>query len=305
MEQPSTTAETVALFRALETARPARERLFEDPNATLFLRPSLRVAVGLAKLPPLRLALEALSDRLWPGACSSAVARTRLIDDWLRDAQSRGIEQFVLLGSGFDARASRLAALRGAKVFELDRRATLQAKRTRLSEQGHADVRYLPIDFGRHDFINLMRTSDFDRRSPAVFVWEGVTQYLPPSAVERTLRSIARLCTLDSELLFTYVHRAALSGDQFEGAAAIRSAIAKTAEPWLSGMVPEEVPSMLRERGFEVAEDLDADAYRQRYRPAPRGGWGGYAFYHAVRARYTRPAAPASGDSGLFRGPLA
>ena len=29
----------------------------------------------------------------------------------------------------------------------------------------------------------------------------------------------------------------------------------------------------LHERGFEVMEDLDADAYRQRYRPAPRGGW--------------------------------
>jgi methyltransferase (TIGR00027 family) len=293
VEQPSTTAETVALFRALETVRPARERLFEDPIASRFLRPSLRVAIGLAKLPPLRLALEALSEHLWPGACSSAVASTRLIDDWLRDAQVRGIEQFVLLGSGFDARASRLAALRGAKVFELDRRATLQAKRTRLAAPGHADVRYLPIDFGRHDFINLMRTSDFDRRAPAVFVWEGVTQYLPPAAVERTLRSIARLCTIDSELLFTYVHRGALAGE-----------LAKTAEPWLSGMVPEEVPSMLHERGFEVLEDLDADAYRQRYRAAPRGGWGGYAFSHAVRARYTRPAAPASGDSGLFRDPV-
>lgn len=262
------------------------------------MRPTLRVAVELAKLPPLRAAIEALSERLWPGARSSAVARTRLIDDWLLDAHARGIEQFVLLGSGFDSRATRLEALRDAKVFELDRNATLQAKRARLASR--TEVRYLPIDFGRHDFVNLMRTSDFDRRSPSVFVWEGVSQYLPPSAVERTLRSIARLCTLDSELLFTYVHRSALAGDQFEGAATIRAAIAKTDEPWLSGMIPEEVPVMLHERGFELLEDLGADDYRARYRQAPPGGWGGYAFYHAARARYTRPAAPTSADSGLF-----
>ncbi|MFV8755302.1 SAM-dependent methyltransferase [Nannocystaceae bacterium ST9] len=290
MEQPSTTAETVALFRALESTRPSSERLFSDPAARRFLRPTLRVAVELARLPPVRAAVEALTDRLWPGARSSGVARTRLIDDWLSEAHERGIEQFVLLGAGFDSRSTRLEALRGAKLFELDRGATQQVKRARMAARDPlASVRYLPVDFGRHDFVTIMRTSDFDRRSPSVFVWEGVSQYLQPSAVERTLRSIAKLSARGSELIFTYVHRAALAGDEFEGAATIRAAIAKTEEPWLSGLVPEDVPGLLRERGFELIEDLGADDYRARYRQPPQGGWGGYAFYHVARARLVRP----------------
>jgi methyltransferase (TIGR00027 family) len=289
VEQPSTTAETVALFRALESVRPQRQRLFTDPVARRFLRPSLRMAIGLAKLAPLRVAFEALTDRLWPGARTSGVARTRLIDDWMIEAHERGIRQFVLLGSGFDSRSIRLEALHGVKLFELDRCSTLQAKRSRMVGDPGADVRYLPVDFGRHDFVTIMRTSDFDRRAPSVFVWEGVSQYLQPAAVDRTLRSIAKLSAVGSELIFTYVHRAALAGDEFEGAAAIRAAIAKTDEPWLSGLVPEEVPGLLRERGFELIEDLGADDYRARYCQAPEGGWGGYAFYHVARARLVRP----------------
>jgi methyltransferase (TIGR00027 family) len=248
------------------------------------------MAVGLAKLAPLRVAFEALSDRLWPGARSSGVAQTRLIDDWLIEAHERGVEQFVLLGSGFDSRSSRLEALHGAKLFELDRGTSLQIKRSRMAaSDSPAAVRYLPVDFGRHDFVTIMRTSDFDRRAPSVFVWEGVSQYLQPSAVDRTLRSIAKLSARGSELIFTYVHRAALAGDEFEGAATLRAAIAKTEEPWLSGLVPEEVPGLLRDRGFELIEDLGADDYRARYRQPPEGGWGGYAFYHVARARLVRP----------------
>ncbi|SFW70318.1 hypothetical protein [Amycolatopsis australiensis] len=39
----SFTAETMALQRAFETHRPPGRRRFEDPYATAFLRPSLRV----------------------------------------------------------------------------------------------------------------------------------------------------------------------------------------------------------------------------------------------------------------------
>ena len=280
----------MALFRALESVRSRSDRLFSDPAASRFLRPTLRVAVGLAMLPPFRVALEALTDHLWPGARSSGVARTRLIDDWVGEAHARGVRQVVLLGSGCDSRSARLASLDEAKLFELDRAPTLQTKRARLAAREPSSIRYLPVDFSRHDFVTLMRTSDFDRRAPSVFVWEGTSQYLRPSQVDHTLRSIAKLSALGSELIFTYVHRSALAGDEFEGAATIRAAIAKLDEPWLSGLIPAEVPNMLRERGFELIEDLDADDYRARYRHAPRGGWGGYSFYHVARARFVRPS---------------
>ena len=49
-------------------------------------------------------------DRRWPGARTSGIARTRLIDDWIGESIGQA-EQVVLLGAGFDTRAWRLAAL--------------------------------------------------------------------------------------------------------------------------------------------------------------------------------------------------
>src|SRR5262245_56601201 len=50
----SFTAETVALQRAFESARPAGQRLFCDPYAVEFLRPALRVLAVAARVPVLR-----------------------------------------------------------------------------------------------------------------------------------------------------------------------------------------------------------------------------------------------------------
>src|SRR5262245_27224325 len=119
--RPSTTAEIMAFFRALESVRqPMHHRLFHDPFATRFLRPWLRIMV-LGSVVPLigRLLLRSI-DRRWPGARTSAIARTRLIDDWTNDGIAGGAAQVVILGAGFDSRAWRLPALGKATVFELD-----------------------------------------------------------------------------------------------------------------------------------------------------------------------------------------
>jgi O-methyltransferase involved in polyketide biosynthesis len=46
--EASRTAEYMALFRALESARPADRRVLEDRFAKAFLRPRLRFVVDLA-----------------------------------------------------------------------------------------------------------------------------------------------------------------------------------------------------------------------------------------------------------------
>src|SRR5262245_48675200 len=107
----SGTARNMAAFRALETAKPARERLFDDPFATRFLPSYQRLLVGCSKAPALRRLIEHYVDRLAPGARTSGIARTRLIDDWLRTEVEDGVRQVVVLGAGFDCRALRLPEL--------------------------------------------------------------------------------------------------------------------------------------------------------------------------------------------------
>lgn len=102
--QASRTAEYVALFRAIESSLPAKRRLFEDPFARRFLGRRFALLAALCSLPGAADLVSRYIDGRWAGARSSAVARTRLIDDTISEALAQGIEQLVILGAGFDAR---------------------------------------------------------------------------------------------------------------------------------------------------------------------------------------------------------
>ena len=127
--RPSRTAEYMALFRALEHARPSAGRCFADPFARAFLGPRLRWLLTLSALPGLVDLVCRAIDRRWPGARTSAVARTRLIDDRVGAAVAKGVQQMVLLGSGFDSRPYRLPECGRLAVFEVDHPSTLARKR--------------------------------------------------------------------------------------------------------------------------------------------------------------------------------
>ncbi len=132
----SATAEFMALFRAQESARPDHRRLFNDLFAVSFLSPRLRPASVLFRIPFVRFLLARWMDARWPGARTSAVARTRLIDDWASAAADAGMRQAVILGAGFDCRAWRLSAFRDLPILEVDHPATSAGKRRRIGELG-------------------------------------------------------------------------------------------------------------------------------------------------------------------------
>ncbi|HEX5061172.1 MAG TPA: class I SAM-dependent methyltransferase, partial [Kofleriaceae bacterium] len=128
----SQTAEYVALYRALETTETRREPLFRDPFARHLLTGSRLRALRLATMPGLRSMLERYADHRAPGARTSAIGRTRFIDDVVRAERARGIRYYVILGAGYDSRAHRLVELKEARVFEVDRAETQAEKRRRI-----------------------------------------------------------------------------------------------------------------------------------------------------------------------------
>src|ERR1700754_605679 len=127
----SRTAEFMAVFRASEHARAPNSRAFADPLAAALLPSELRLAAKLFALRPTAALLNNYIDRRWPGARTSGIARTKLIDDWILQAAS-GIDQIVLLGAGFDTRAWRLDALADIRIFEVDHPNTAAVKQARL-----------------------------------------------------------------------------------------------------------------------------------------------------------------------------
>jgi methyltransferase (TIGR00027 family) len=286
--QASRTAEYMALFRAIESSLPADKRLFEDPFARRFLSPPLGVVATLCRLPGVAELLSRFLDRRWAGARSSAVARTRFIDDMIGTALARGIDQVVILGAGFDARAYRLHGPTNLTVFEVDHPDTL-AKKQAVLERASLDVpsgvRFVGIDFTSADLERVMAAAGYSKLARTFILWEGVTNYLTDAAVDTTLRWCAQAAT-ESQLLFTYVHRAVLDDPRaFAGTEKLFATLKAAGEQWTFGLEPAHLASFLKHRGLELEQDIGSADYRARYLPQVSRIMRGYEFYRIAIAR--------------------
>lgn len=285
--QASRTAEYMALFRAIESARPASRRLFNDPFAREFLRPSLRAAAQVSRIPLLGKIIPFIIDTRWAGARTSGIARTRLIDEILVRALNDGAQQIVILGAGFDCRAYRIDGINLVRVIEIDHPDTLEAKRRQLqrllgSVPNH--VQFVAADFNRQSLEEVISATSFDASLQTFFIWEGVTNYLTAEAVDATFRSIRRIAERSS-VLFTYVDKAVLdSSDTFEGTESLNQTLRQVGERWTFGFDPNEVGDYLRERGFQLVEDIGSVEYRARYLKPKRRYLRGYEFYRVALA---------------------
>jgi methyltransferase (TIGR00027 family) len=287
--EASRTAEFMAVFRASEHAKAPTARAFADPLAAALLPGELRLAARLFGLRPAAALLNAYIDRRWPGARTSGIARTKLIDDWIGQA-ARGIDQVVLLGAGFDTRAWRLNALASARIFEVDHPSTAAVKQQRL-RSAHADLKkvtFVKVDFETDDFDQLLRAAGFDATRPAIVVWEGVSQYLTGEAVCGVMRWAGKLAP-GSRFIFTYIHEGVLNGSvAFVGADRVIAKVDGSGEPWRFGLLPEELSAFLRERGLSLLSDLGADEYRAQIMGAESRHMQGYSFYHTAIAEVPR-----------------
>jgi methyltransferase (TIGR00027 family) len=277
----------MALFRALESKRSSRVRLFSDPLATDFLRPWLKRAVLLARFPGGGTLVEKIADRRIPGARTSAIARTRLIDDLLAESIGNEPCQIVILGAGFDCRAYRLPILKGRDVYEVDHPLTLDRKRTQLEKRfGNLphNRHYVPIDFNRESLRGTLQQAGLKGSVKTVLLWEGVSNYLTAEAVDSVLRYVSAY-PFGSRIIFTYVHSGVLDGTvKFYGAERLLADVAELHEPWTFGLNPDEVGSYLHKRGLSLVVDLGASEYRERYFGSNADNMRGYEFYHVAIA---------------------
>jgi methyltransferase (TIGR00027 family) len=284
--QPSRTARQNALFRALEARRPESDRVANDFLAVRFLTPEFRILAGLARVAAARRLIETVIDRRWPCVRGGVVARTRLIDETVA-AELPGVRQILILGAGFDTRAYRLRPMRQACVFEVDHPATQAAKRRILHGTGQlpASVRFVPVVFGAGDPARELAASGFGPGTPTLVLWEGVTNYLGPDAVDATFRFLASVLAPGSPVLFTYVDRGMLDGTaDFAGAATTMRAVRRVGEPFTFGLAPGEVPGYLARRDLTLEWDTPVSDAAARFYPAgdcPTSP----AYYHVALAR--------------------
>jgi methyltransferase (TIGR00027 family) len=285
--QSSRTAEYMALFRALESAKPPGRRLFFDPLAQAFLDRQLGLVALAGRFGPMRASICWLIDTVWPGARASGVARTRLIDDLLAERQGE-LDSLVILGAGYDSRAYRLPWPLSAQLLELDAPDTQALKRRRLCQllgREPAQVRFVAVDFNRQRLEDALADIRLAPAGRTLFLWEGVTNYLSAEAVAATLDSLRQLAERP-QLIFTYIEQSALElQDASAHSSMVRRRLRSVGEQWTFGIDPGQLPDYLAQRGFHLLEDVDSLAYRRRYLGGARRQLRGYEFYHVAVAQ--------------------
>ncbi|MBW0016722.1 MAG: class I SAM-dependent methyltransferase [Mycobacterium sp.] len=129
-------------------------------------------------------------------------ARTRFFDSFFEDAAQAGIRQAVILASGLDARAYRLAWPADMTVYEIDQPEVIAFKTATLQGLGAeptAERRAVAIDL-RQDWPQALADAGFDKTQPTAWIAEGLLGYLPPEAQDRLMDNITALSAEGSRL---------------------------------------------------------------------------------------------------------
>merc|ERR1719376_13747 len=115
-------------------------------------------------------------------------ART-LYFDQIIDRVLPQVDQFVLLGAGYDCRAYQYCHL-GIKIFEIDQD-VVQKHKLKMLRQAKIDyskVNFLTVDFSKEKMIDVLKRNGFETHKKSLFLMEGVTLYLHENDVRNTMK---------------------------------------------------------------------------------------------------------------------
>jgi methyltransferase (TIGR00027 family) len=211
------TALLVAAIRARESTR--EDRLFCDPLAD-------RLAGDRGR----ELLAEAVATA-GEQATVQIVVRTRFWDEVLLRAV-RVAKQVVIVGAGMDARAYRLPWPDDAVVFEMDQPQVLSAKADLLVGE-RSSCRRIPVGVDlTGDWPTAIESAGFNPEAPAVWLLEGLLQYLDEAAVHVLFGRIDALSAPGSVLLYEVVGETLLRSPSM---APLLRSMAEQGAPWLFG----------------------------------------------------------------------
>jgi methyltransferase (TIGR00027 family) len=273
--KPAVTALETTAYRAIGAKHPDPSIRNDDHLAERFLgaeeRAMLKAEGSQSVLTALALDTAAAWKSLGSGiAFATAVhVRTRHIDEMFKEGLASGATQVVILGAGLDSRAYRFdRVLNGARVFEVDFPPTQEYKKKRVREilsALPAHVTYAPIDFTKDDLGTVLKQAGYDTTKKTVFVWEGVTVYIPESAVTGTLRFVASNSAPGSRIVFDYFLESAF---KTPGIVALNKRLTALGEPFVFGMPDENRDRFIARQGLRVMSEVDINDLRRRYLPA-------------------------------------
>jgi methyltransferase (TIGR00027 family) len=256
---PDSTAERVALWRAMHVQVDAPPHVLED-------------VVGLALVAPSedwrsRPDMDPQGTR---GFRAAIVARARFIEDVVTSQAANGVSQYVLLGAGLDTFAQRRADVAGRmRVFEIDQPAAQAWKRQRLTDLGYGIpgwLRFVAVDFEQdNDWYARLAEAGFDAAEPVVVSSTGVSMYLTKDATRQVLDRTAHF-TGGSTLVMTFMlPPELLDAADRPGLEAARKGARTSGTPFISFYAPDEMLGMASDAGFNTVRHVSGTSLGERY----------------------------------------
>jgi methyltransferase (TIGR00027 family) len=265
---PRSTAEGACALRAAGAHEQDPAVRCPDDMAAGFLG-GLNVTT-LAKHRATRgLVVRAVNRRI-PGAYTYEIARAKFIDEVVLGAARAGLDELILLGAGLDSRPYRLAEqLRGVRVIEVDHPASQASKRARVRRllgREPEQVTFVAIDFTRDDLGAALAVAGHERSSRTLFIWSGVSPYLPEQAVAEVLSFVGGHGSPRTSIVFDACWAEVVDGSrEYFGAAELRKAVAEGGEPLRWGIPEGRVQETLSRFGLQAERSVDSEEGRTTY----------------------------------------
>ena len=236
-------------------------------------------------------------NQILPGAYPYEIARCKFIDEITLREAGAGVDEVVLLGAGLDSRPYRLAdRLERLRVFEVDHPASQATKRVRLRRllgDEPRGVRFVPVDFTHDELATEMARAGHDEHAATLFIWSGVSPYLPEEAITAVLSWVGAHTSPRTSIVFDAIWASVLGGESnLYGARELLESVSRVAEPLRWGIPDREVDETLERFGLRAERVLDDEDAVAMYLTHTDGSVLGrpYGFGVLLHARVvTRP----------------
>lgn len=266
------TAEGAIMSRAIH-AKYAEDPILDDFWAIELLSPENRQRIDAST--------DASELEVTPGFDASpifalGVASLRVAEDEVERCTLRGIDQYVILGAGFDTFALRRSDLVDrVRVYEVDHPDVQALKRRRLALATRAPASvptFVPVDFEETVLSTVIRHSNFAESRPAVLSWMNTIPYLSEEATVATLQDIHSLLAPGSRVILNYGCEVPLTPEQVSFLARLMEVVSSAGEPTRSRWKPDEFIRMVTGIGFDIVEHATEEDLSARYFASRKDG---------------------------------
>ena len=247
-QQASHTALATAYLRAAHQILDAPPLILEDPAVLVLL------GTGTAKM------IQDTQGRYRESGASvlrsHVVLRSRYTEDRLKASMARGLGQYIIVGAGFDTFVLRQPDWAARlSIVEIDHPDTQRLKKEKISDSKirvPGNVYFAEIDFEKESLAEGLTRNGIRKDIPTFFSWLGVTMYLTESAIDATLKCMAKFPT-GSEAVITFRER---SSNPSLVSNRIENRVMEIGEPFVSSFALDQFKDKLRKAGFTTVEML-------------------------------------------------